>query len=466
VLGRGTLRSVPEVMLASTQAGDTERLELIAFIGFAVLVIGFVVVSGLLRRAHVTAPIAFVAAGAVLAVVVPPAAEQRWVGLRVVAELTLVLLLFHDAAQVRPREIRRDRVVMLRLLLVGLPLTILLGYLAARWLLPELPVMFALLLAAVLAPTDAGLGAATVLNPAVPVRVRRLLNVESGLNDGLVTPIVLLAITAIASTEGLRVGASLAAGLGELALGALLGTGIGVMGAGVLGWSRAAGLSGRGGRALAVLLLPLLAYAIALLSGGNGFVAAFVSGTSFAGAARWIHEEDSALQLTEAIADPLGYAVWLVFGYGAARVVWGDVGPREVLFAVLALTVLRMLPVALAMLGTGFDRRTVAFVGWFGPRGLASVVFALIAVETLQIDADLDLVLSIITLTVLGSVLAHGLTAEPLAQRYGAWVARVQPPAEVLGASQPRSRGGRLGAARRAAAGAEPGPDPARGPSG
>ncbi len=445
---RGRLGRVPLVILASTEPGPTERIELVAFIGFAVLVIGFVLVARVLRRAHVTAPIAFVGAGVVLAAVVPPGEEARWVGIKVVAELTLVLLLFHDAAQVRPREIERDRVVMLRLLLLGLPLTILLGWLAARWLLPELPVMFALLLAAALAPTDAGLGAATVLNPVVPVRVRRLLNVESGLNDGLVTPIVLLAITAIATTEGLRVGVSLAAGVAELALGAVLGAGVGLLGGSLLGWSRVRGSSGAHGRALAVLLLPLLAYAIALLTGGNGFVAAFVSGTCFAGAARWIEQEQSALQLAEAVADPLGYAVWLVFGYGAARVVWGAIGPREVLFAVLALTVVRMLPVALAMAGTGFHRRTILFVGWFGPRGLASVVFALIAVETLEPDPNLDLVLSTMTLTVLGSVVAHGLSADPWSQRYGAWVSRTAPPAEVAGASQPRSRDGRIGSPR------------------
>jgi NhaP-type Na+/H+ or K+/H+ antiporter len=433
------------VPFSESEAVASAPVEALAFVVYGLLVVGFVALSRVLRRHQVTAPIAFVLAGVGLALVVPAGTGERWTGIKIVAEVTLVLLLFHDAAQVRPREIERDRAAMLRLLLIGLPLTIGLGYLTARWLLPELPVMFALLVAAALAPTDAGLGAATVLNPVVPVRVRRLLNVESGLNDGLATPVVLFAIAAIAGSEGLQVRVSVATALLELAIGIAIGIGIGAAGAVVLGRSRQRRTSTTDGRALAVLLLPLLAYALAIVTSGNGFVAAFVCGTSFAGAARWLREEESALHLTEQFADPLGYAVWLVFGYVALRVVWGGAGPRELLFAVLALTALRMVPVALSLIGSGFHWRTVVFVGWFGPRGLASVVFALIAVESLEPDGSLDIVLTTVTLTVLGSVLAHGVTADPWSRRYGAWVGVAQPPAEVGATSEPRSRDGSMG---------------------
>ncbi|MCU0300931.1 MAG: cation:proton antiporter [Candidatus Nanopelagicales bacterium] len=451
---------MPLTALATTPDPEATEatVELLAFLLFGVLVVAFVAITTMLRRHRVTAPIAFVAAGTVIALFVSPGEEQRWIGIRTVAEVTLVLLLFHDAAQVRPREIERDRLVMLRLLFIGLPLTVLLGYLTARWLFPDLPVMMALLLAAALAPTDAGLGAATVLNPVVPVRVRRLLNVESGLNDGLVTPVVLFAIAAVAGSEGLRVGVSLTSSALELVLGIAVGTGIGVAGGTVLGWSRRRGTSTPDGRALAVLLLPLLAYALALLVAGNGFVAAFVCGTSFAGAARWIQQEGSALHLTEALADPLGYVVWLVFGFVALRVVWGSVGVPELAFAVLALTVLRMGPVALSLMGSGLRWPTVLFIGWFGPRGLASVVFALIAVESLVSDAALDVVLGTISITVLGSVVAHGMSADPWSERFGAWVRRTRPAGELAGASEPRSRDGRIGATRTAAAPAPPGP--------
>jgi len=169
-----------------------------AAVVYAALVLAFAASARWLSREHVTAHIAFVIAGAVIAAVAPSPPAGTAVEIKAVAEVTLALILFHDAAQVRPRQIDADRGLVLRLLLVGLPLTVVVGFLAARVVFPAMPVMVALLLAAALAPTDASLGAATVLNPVVPVRVRRALNVESGLNDGLITPVVLFAIAAAA----------------------------------------------------------------------------------------------------------------------------------------------------------------------------------------------------------------------------------------------------------------------------
>ena len=203
-------------------------------------------------------------------------------------------------------------------------------------------------------------------------------------------------------------------------------------------------MSSKHSRALGVLMIPLLAYGGALLVSGNGFVAAFVSGTAFAGGARWLEREDDALELTEALANPLGYAVWLVFGIAALPLIWDEVGWRELLYALLALTVLRMVPVALCLIGTGLRPQSVAFIGWFGPRGLASIVFALIALESVEADQSLATALATISLTVLLSVIAHGFSAEPLAKRYGAWVERERPPAELQESAQPRTRDPRL----------------------
>ncbi len=278
--------------------------------------------------------------GAVLGFAIDPVEGSATESVKLVAEITLVLILFHDAAEVRPREIGSDGGLYARLLLIGFPLTILLGYLIARVLFPDLPVMMALLLAAALAPTDAGLGAPTVLNPVVPTRMRRALNVESGLNDGLATPVVLFAIAVIAGEEGLaprsltggrprRAGASgwsPASWSGERAAHSWVGPG-------------AAAMSTAASRTLGVLMIPLLAYGAALLLSGNGFVAAFVSGTAFAGSAAWIHDEETALLGTEEFSDLLGYAVWLVLGLVAVPLVWREASWRELLFAVLALTV-------------------------------------------------------------------------------------------------------------------------------
>ena len=411
----------------------------LAVVIFFVLVFAFAVTVRALRRIDVSAPMAFVAAGALLTLALPSLDEVATEGLTLLTELTLALILFHDAAQVRPRRIAADRGLMARLLLVGLPLTIAAGWLLGRVAFPGMPAMMLLLLAAAVAPTDAGLGAATVLNPVVPVRVRRMLNVESGLNDGLCTPFVMFAIAALAGEEGLAPGESIWAALGDLAVGVVVGALVGA-GAGLaLGWSRTHGISTRHTRPLAALVLPLIAYGGAELVSGNAFVAAFVAGSAFAGAARWTEEEET-LALTEAVADPLGFAVWFAFGFIAVPVLFENVGWMEAAYAVLALTVLRMVPVALALLGTGLRPQTVAFVGWFGPRGLASVVFTLLALEALELDADLTRVVATICLTVLLSVLAHGLTADPLARRYGAWAQRTRPAQELVGSTEPRTR--------------------------
>ena len=411
-----------------------------AIVVFLVLVLAFAVTARALSRIDVTAPMAFVAAGALLSLALPDLGERAREALTLLTELTLALILFHDAAQVRPRQITADRGLMARLLLVGLPLTIAAGWLLGWVVFPGMPALMLLLLAAAVAPTDAGLGAATVLNPVVPVRVRRMLNVESGLNDGLCTPFVLFAIAALAGEEGLGPVESIGAAVVDLAIGTLVGIAVGAGAGLLLGWSREHGLSSRHTRPLAVVVLPLIAYFGAELAGGNAFVAAFVAGTAFAGAARWLEEEESSLALTEALADPLGFGVWCTFGFIAVPLLVEHVGWGEVVFAVLALTLLRMAPVALALLGTGLRPPTVAFVGWFGPRGLASVVFTLLAAEGLDLDEDLVRVVATICLTVLLSVLAHGFSADPLSRRYGAWAQRTQPTEELVGSTEPRSR--------------------------
>jgi NhaP-type Na+/H+ or K+/H+ antiporter len=406
---------------------------------FALLVIVFVAASARLSRAYVTAPMAFLTMGALFGLTAfgTDADESS---ILLLAEVTLVLLLFHDAAQVQPRQLRADSALDLRLLLIGLPLTVLAGWALARLLFPDIGVWPALLIGAALAPTDAGLGAATVLNPVVPVRIRRILNVESGLNDGLVTPVVFFAIAAIAGAEELAPRVSLTEALEEIALGLTIGVVAGVAGARLLGRSRARGWAEVDLIPVAVLVLPLLGYATAGVVGGNGFIAAFTSGTAFAAAARWLPDEPSAMNLTEAGAGLLGFAVWALAGAVAVVAVGDSLDWRTVAYAVASLTVLRMVPVWLALLGSGLRLQSVAFIGWFGPRGLASLVFVLIAAEELVDDATLARVVDVIAVTVILSVLAHGLSADPLARRFGAWASRVQPPVEMGLAVEPRGR--------------------------
>lgn len=373
------------------------------------------VVSARLERADLSAPIVFVAAGALLVAVGgvdPPSAPAE---LTPLVEVTLVWVLFADAARVPVPEVRRDLDQYLRLLGVGLPLSVLAGWGLAAWLFPDLGVWLALLVGAALAPTDAALGVPVVTNPVVPSRVRRLITVESGLNDGIATPVVMLAIAGAASAEGLAGAPRAWEAVLELAVGAVVGSAVGVGG----GWLlRAAGRRGWTAEELAgvaVLALALVAYAAALTLGGNGFVAAFCGGIAFGALAGRSGPEQ--LVFLEQASGLVGLVVWLLFGAIAGPVMLDRIGPTTVLYAVLSLTLVRMVPVALASIGSSADRNTVLFIGWFGPRGLASLVFALLALESLGQEAEGAT--TVIGLTVFLSVLAHGVSAAPLAARYG-----------------------------------------------
>ena len=371
--------------------------------------------SNRLERADLTAPIVFTAVGAVVAAfdLLHGAAGAK--SLKTLVEVTLVWVLFSDAAKLPLADLRHDSRRYLRLLAVGLPLTILLGWGLAAWLLPVLGVWTALLVGAALAPTDAALGIPVVTNPVVPSRIRELITVESGLNDGIVTPVVMLAIAGAAAAAGLEH----AEGQGHAALGLLVGTGVGVSvgaaGGRALRWARGHGWVAESFVGIAVLALALAAYASALLLHGNGFVAAFCGGLAFGATAG--PRARVELEFLEQVSTLLGSLVWVVFGAVAVPIMLDRLDGRTVLYAVLSLTVVRMLPVAVAAVGSRMDRATVLFVGWFGPRGLASLVFALLALEVLGTQADEAV--AVIATTVLLSVVAHGLTSAPLARRYG-----------------------------------------------
>ena len=372
--------------------------------------------SARLERFDVTAPIVFVLAGLVLthgplAVLgFEPSREL----VKALAEITLVLVLFSDASRVRVRDLRADMGLCLRLLGIGLPLTIGLGILLALALFHGMSIWLALLVGAALAPTDAALGAGVMVNPAVPARIRRLLNVESGLNDGIATPVVLVAIAGAATAEhAASVGPG--AAVAELALGVLVGVCTGGAGGYVVNVARRRGWVEAGFAGSAVLALAVCAYACALALHGNGFIAAFVGGLAYGATSG--KRGEPLVPYVEETGALVSLLVWLAFGAIAVVPAFEGLTWQTVLYAVLSLTVIRMVPVALALAGRRLGRAAVAFVGWFGPRGLASVVFALLALEDLGQPAEPAV--SVIAFTVLLSVVAHGLTANPLAHRYG-----------------------------------------------
>ena len=388
----------------------------------AALVFGWGALSARLERFDVTAPIAFVTAGVLLThgplafLGVQPSNHL----VKELAEFTLVLVLFSDASRVGLHELRADAGLYIRLLGVALPLTIGLGALLALAMTGTTSVWLALLVGAALAPTDAALGAGMMANPALPARIRRLINVESGLNDGIATPFVSVAIAGAAPGVDI-VGHGPAAAVAELALGILIGVAVGGVGGLLVKVARQRGWAAEGFAGPAALGLAVCAYAFAVALHGNGFIAAFVGGLAFGTASG--RRGQPLVPFVEETGALVSLLVWLLFGAIAVVPAVEDLDWQIGLYAVLSLTVIRMAPVALALIGARLGRATVALVGWFGPRGLASVVFALLALEELG-SPSVDHAVGVITITVVLSVLIHGATADPLATWYAGQLAQ------------------------------------------
>jgi sodium/hydrogen antiporter len=408
----------------------------------AALFVAYTVVAARLDRWYITAPIVFVAAGLILG---PHAAgilpyELSSHAILTITELTLALLLFSDASTVRLRDLEGDAEIPGRLLFAGLPLTVIAGTLVGYFLFPGAGWALAALIATILAPTDAALGLAVVTNRAVPVRIRRALNVESGLNDGLVTPFVTLFIAVAAADEGLSQHRWGLAAVKEIGLAIVAAAVVGYGGGKLLSYAKSRGWTSEVSEQVAILALALLAYEGSVAIGGNGFVAAFGAGLLF-GTATSGQGFAAPGQFTETIALTSSFLVWTIFGaLFVGELLARDVSGRAILYAVLSLTVIRMLPVALALIGTKLKSATAAFVGWFGPRGLASVVFTLIALEDFEHSAAGNTLVQAATWTILLSVLLHGVSASPLAKRYGAMISRAGDVPENAPADEPNVR--------------------------
>ncbi len=385
----------------------------------AALVFAWGMLSARLERFDVTAPITFVLAGVLLThgPLAPLGFSPSHDTVKVLAEITLVLVLFSDASRVGLRDLHADMGLCLRLLGIGLPLTMGLGALLAFALFHGMGIWLALLVGAALAPTDAALGAGMMVNPAVAARIRRLINVESGLNDGIATPVVLVALAGAAGTAGIGPGEAAA----ELALGVLIGAVVGGAGGFVVKAARRRGWAEGDFAGSAVLALAVCAYACALALHGNGFIAAFVGGIAFGAIGG--RRGERLVPFVEETGALVSLLVWLAFGAIAVVPALTGLTWQTVVYAVGSLTLIRMVPVAIALAGARLGGTAVALIGWFGPRGLASVVFALLALEDLGQHAAGQAV-SVIGLTVLLSVIVHGATADPLARRYGPRIAR------------------------------------------
>jgi NhaP-type Na+/H+ or K+/H+ antiporter len=391
-------------------------------IAVAVLLLAYSLLSRRLSTSVVSAAMFFLLGGLLIgpSVLDLIAVQEASGTIEVLAELTLALVLFSDASRIQLAALRKQASLPTRLLGVGLPLTIVLGAVAAMVLLPELLIAEAVVLAVILAPTDAALGNAVVSDERLPARIRQALNVESGLNDGMCVPLLLIALAwADAESDALTAQESARVAAEAIGYGVLAGVGVGAVIALALRLAVTRSWTGGGWEQVIPLAAALAAYGIADAWGGSGFIAAFVAGAMFGALFR---DHDSTGRLLEEAGALTNAATFIVLG---AVLVFPSLDQLDwtiVAYAFLSLTVVRMLPVALAMIGTGARPRTVAFVGWFGPRGLASLVFVVLVIETEGLLHG-DVIVSAVLATVLASVFAHGISAVPLVDRYASWYA-------------------------------------------
>ena len=393
----------------------------------AILALTLLGVAAISRRLHgtpVTPAMVFVAVGLLAGpkVLGEIDVESSSATVRALAEATLALVLFCDASRIDLRLLRLDVGVPVRLLGIGLPLTIALGAVGAAVIFDRLTVEEALILAIVLAPTDAALGQAVVTEPRIPGRIRQSLNVESGLNDGICVPLLFAAV-ALADVESEisegRTAATLL--LEEIGYGVIGGVVGGLVVAAIVIHAGRRGLIAEQWRQVIPGAGAALAYGTAAALGGSGFIAAFVAGVTFRLALG--KDPEHINDLSEQVGNVLNGVTFVLFGAILLGPALGELTWKLALYAVLSLTLVRMLPVAIAMLGTRARAPTLGFLGWFGPRGLASIVFAVIVVEESNLPHEHLIVLAIYA-TVGLSVFAHGLTASPLAGRYAGWYER------------------------------------------
>jgi len=403
-------------------------------VGLALLLGLFVVYALFSRRlehSSLTGPIVFTIAGVITGLVLLSRGETA-LGLaldveseavQLLLEVTLVIILFSDAVLIDAKAVRREAFLPGRLLGIGLPLTIIAGTAVAMLIFPDLGFWPAVVIAVVLAPTDAALGQAVVANEKVPGLVRQGLGVESGLNDGIAVPFLTIAVAGAANE--MQSGSGVAAVfLEEIGLAIVVGLGIGWLGGRAVRFACEQGWMDRGWRRVSVVFLALMCFAVADPIGGSGFIAAFVGGLTFGAQVR--KEYPDICNFSEGVAHILTMVAFLVFGAFILTPTLDVITWQIVMYAILSLTVVRMIPVAISLIGTKLEWPTQVYVGWFGPRGLASLVF--MGTVVLESDPNEGSAIVAVAATTVGlSVILHGLTAWPASGWYAAWYESMDP---------------------------------------
>jgi len=386
--------------------------------------VAFAMVARRLSMSVITAPMAFLALGVFIAITGLVANETAEAMLHVVAEITLIVLLFLDAAQIDLAALRKQHVWPVRMLVLGMPLMLIFGIIAAFPFLPGLPLAAIVLVAAILMPTDAALGQSVVTNPLVPERVRRAITVESGLNDGLALPAILLFASLTAETmDGEQVNWLLFTAK-QLVLGPIAGVSIGLAGGVILLFAKRHDLTSDIYEGVGALALAGSAYLAADLIGGNGFISAFAAGLAFGnvvkGRCKFIFE------FTESEGQLLTWSAFLLIGLALVPNALTYLTPMTLGLILVSLFVVRPIAIWISLIGTDASPLTRLFVGWFGPRGLATALFALVVLHEIPHELA-EPILALAVNTVWISALVHGVTAAPAARWYANVIKRRGP---------------------------------------
>lgn len=391
----------------------------------ACLLFLFSLVSERTKQTWITAPMVFTGAGILAFPFVPKEflEPEDLSAFLHIAELGLVLLLFTEACHLDLRVLRSIRALPARLLTVGMLLTIVAGAAVAKLVWPNLTIWEAGILGAILAPTDAGLGQAIVSNRRVPISVRKALSVEAGLNDGLAVPFLLFFVAIAAAELGGQWSKLPRFIIEQLGFGAVTGLVIGAAGGRLMGLASRRHWMERPFQPIAVAVLPLLCMMVSEAVGASMFIAAYFAGMAVQ---HGFHEaEKLSVEFAETWGQLINLTVFFLFGMWLARE-WRQFSARDALYAVLSLTIARMVPVAISLMGARLSFATVLFTGWFGPRGLASVVLGLVYLEQ-EIDLPGEATIqTAVAMTVALSILAHGLTAAPGANLYARRVEQLE----------------------------------------
>ncbi|WP_024793694.1 cation:proton antiporter domain-containing protein [Tomitella biformata] len=404
-------------------------------ISLAAVTLGYALIARRLQSWNITAPMAFVAAGVVLGsgwfgdgeLGIAPT-DHWFMG---IAEFSLAMLMFSDASKLSLREVEGDHRPVAKMLTLAFPLTLLAGLGVTMLLFPQYGWQAALLTALLLCPTDTTLAGTAVTDERVPSRVRRILGVEGGLYDGGSSPVLTLLIIMVAVDAGeLSATGWIATAAWEVFGAVLVAVVVGGLGGLVLRLCRARGWTTHTSQQVAIALLAVLAYTVAIGIDANGYVSVFLGGLVFGTASRDLLHED--IDFAETAGTLTSFIVWLVFGAAMVIPAVTEAGVGTWILAGLALTVLRMGPVALVLARSGFRAPTIAYLGWFGPRGLATVIFAILALQDIGPDPITDHLIQVATITALLSIVAHGLTAGPLSRAYGRWAAQLPSDAPEL----------------------------------